>query len=252
MELGQTQRPRAPVEPFHDFEPRQKCTVCCGLRCAAVTGCVTFAFSLLCNGVVLGRRVTDGAGWRGLLNRNGLLALPVAAITFTHQYLLSESLWSKNKKSVWQVNTQSTLSNVSLWVVGTALCTVLSRRYLPGKSRAYRLSLWEYQRVRRGCANPWLPTVFGRVTQDLDWYNILWTLSIYHVLWGMVAVMLEKEAGAHYAMFFRDSNYSRWCSPRWREWRELEVRRQVDTEQAVAPNRWGTFLTNDKWRTRNF
>ncbi|KAK7195685.1 hypothetical protein NESM_000498600 [Novymonas esmeraldas] len=252
MELGQTQRPRAPTEPFHDFEPRQKCTVCCGLRSASVTGCACLCFSLLCNAFVLGGRVTDGRGWRGFVNRNGLLAFPVAAITFTHQTLLSESLWSKNKKTVAQVNVQSTLSNMTLWVTGVTVCTVLSRRYLPSRSRTYRLALWEYQRTRRGCANAYLPSLFGRVSEDLDWYNILWTLSGYHVLWGMVSVMLEKELGAHYAMFYRDSWYSLWCSPRWREWRELEVRRLVDKEQTVAPNRWGTFLSNDKWRTRNF
>ncbi|KAG5481212.1 hypothetical protein CUR178_06444 [Leishmania enriettii] len=252
MELGQTQRPRAPVEPFQDYEPRRKCTVCCGLRYASFTGFATFCVSLVCNVFVLGGRVTDGRGWRGFLNRNTLLALPVAAITFTHQVLLSESLWSKNKKTVLQVNTQSTLSNMSLWMAGTALCTAVSRRYLPAHSRAYRLAMWEYQRTRRGCANPWMPTVLGRVTQDLDWYNVMWTLAMYHLLWGMVSALLEKELGAHYAMFYRNGQYSRWCSPRWREWRELEVIRHVNTEHVVSPNRWGTFITNDKWRTRNF
>lgn len=252
MELGETPRPRAPVEPFNDFEPRKKCTVCCGLRYASFTGAAALAITVVCNAVVLGGNITDSRGWRGFLNRNCLVALPLAGITFTHHVLLSESLWSKHKKRIADINLQSSLSNLTFWLVGTFFCTTLTRRYLPSISRQYRLSLWEYQRRRRSCANPWLPTIFGRVTADLDWYNILWTLSMYHLIWGMLSVMLEKEAGANYAIFYRDMQYSKWCSPRWREWREVEVQTKVNTDHVASPHRWGSFLSNDRWRTRNF
>ncbi|EPY33504.1 hypothetical protein STCU_02185 [Strigomonas culicis] len=251
MELGQATRPREPVEPFNDPEPRTKCSFCCALRSALVTGGFICLVTLPCNAAVQRGRLCDGAGWRGFLNRHLFMPLPFAAITFTHQLVLSESLWSKNRKTVFEVNWQSSLTNLTLWVVGVTAATVLSRRYLPAASRTYRLLLWDYTRTRRDCANKWMPTAFGTVTADLDWYNILWVLSLYHVLWGMMSVMLEKEMGAHYAMFFKSSSYSRWCSPRWREWRELEVQRRIQTEQVVAPSRWGTFLTNDRWRVRN-
>lgn len=91
-------------------------------------------------------------------------------------------------------------------------------------------------------------TAFDRVTENLDWYNINWTPSFYTTLWGAMAMALEKEMGAHYAMFSKDRSYSRWWWPRWRE---VEVQRRVDTEHKVAPTLWGTFVTNDRWRVRN-
>lgn len=251
MELGQVRRPRGEVDEYQDMEPRKKCTFCCGLRCAAIACGTALLITLPCNAVMTRGRLTDGKGLLGFLNRNMLVPLPLAAIAFTHHVILSESLWGRNKKTVFEINWQSALSNILLWTTGVAVCTVLSRRYLPSASRSYRLLLWEYHRVRRGCANPYLPSVFGRVTEDLDWYNILFTLSIYHLMWGMLSVSLEKNLGAHYAMLFRDMKFSKWCSPRWREWREVQVMRNVQTEQQTMETRWGTFLTNNRWRVRS-
>lgn len=251
MDLGQSVRPRADVADFQDFTPRNKCTFCCGLRCAAFTGAFAFLITLPCNAAVMGGRVTGGRGFIGFLDHNLFIALPVAAITFTHQMILSEALWSKNRKTIWEINWQSALTNISLWTVGVTAATLLSRKYVPQYSRTYRLQLWDYRRARRGCANAYMPSIYGRITEGLDWYNILWTLSLYHIFWAMMSVMLEKEMGSHYAMFFRDWKYSKWCSPRWREWRELEVMRTVQREQKVVPVRWGSFLTNDRWRTRD-
>lgn len=249
MELGQTSRPRAQLAPYSDLQPRKKCSVCCALRCACATSGVVLLITLPCNLVMLRGRLCDARGVRGFVDRHFFLPLPVFFVTLTHQYLLSEGLWSKNKKTVWQVNWQSCLSNVTLWTVATVLCTVASRKCLVPYSRSYRLLMWDYHRARRACANRFFPTVFGRLTEDLDWYNVLWVLSIYHVLWGMVTMMLEKELGAHYAIFYRDSEYSKWCSPRWREWRELEaIRKSVDTEQRVPVGRWGSFITSERWR----
>lgn len=250
MELGQTPRPRAAVPEYTDRTPRVPCSVCCGLRCAAVVGGVALLVTMPCSTLLLRGRVCDGRGWRGFCNVHLLTALPLSAITFTHQVILSESLWSRNKHSVWQINWQSSLTNMVLWVSATALCTMTSRKYAARWSRRYRLSLWEYRRRRRGCANAWLPTPFGRISDDLDWYNVLWCVSMYHLLWGFVTLTLERQSGAHYAMFFRDWPYSRWCAPRWREWRELEVMRHVHTEQVVVKDRWGSFLTNDRWKAR--
>lgn len=250
MDLGQSPRPRALAKEFKDREPRTKCTICCAARSSAFTGGTVLAITVPCNLVLLSGRLCDSGGWRGFANRHLFLALPFAAVTFTHHLLLSESLWSKNKKTVLEINIQSSLSNITLWCLGTGLATYVSRRVLPQRSREYRLLLWNYTRTRRSCANKYFPTAFGRITEDLDWYNMLWVVSLYHILWGMASVFLEKESGAQYAMFFRDSNYSRWCSPRWREWREIQMINCVQTEQVIAPSRWGTFLTNDKWKSR--
>ncbi|EPY37304.1 hypothetical protein AGDE_06630 [Angomonas deanei] len=210
-----------------------------------------FAVTFPCNVAVLRGKVCDTGGWKGFVNRHLFIPLPVFLITFTHQFILSEFLWSKNKNSVFRINVQSSLSNVAVWTVGTLLLTVWSRKYLTQMSRTYRLLMWDYTRTHRDCANKWFPTVFGRITNDLDWYNILFMLSMYHIVWGMVSAMLEKGQGAHYAMFYRDSTYSKWCSPRWREWREKVVRKEVDNKHVVSSSRWGSFITNDRWKVRS-
>ncbi|KEG06045.1 hypothetical protein DQ04_16321010 [Trypanosoma grayi] len=249
MDLGQTKRPRAAPDPYNDFEPRSKCTVCCGIRCAAVVGAVVFAVTFPCNLVMLGGRMCEGRGVVGFLDRHLFLPLPLATMAFTHQTMQSEALWSKNRKPLWHLNWQSAGLNVLLWSALTLFGTIISRRYAPQWSRSYRLLMWDYQRTRRCCANKYFPTAFGRITEDLDWYNIMWSLSIYHILWGMMTVMAEREFGAHYAMFYRDWPYSRWCSPRWREWREMEALKHINTEQVVGHSRWGSFLTLDRWRS---
>eukprot|EP00796_Vickermania_ingenoplastis_P004067 gene4067-2916_t len=208
MNIDQSSRPRGRIEDFEDLQSRKKCTLCCAARNSLYAGGVVFGITFPCNLVMLGGRVCDTGGWRGFMNRHLFVALPFAAITFTHQWLLSESLWSKNRKSVFTINIQSTLSNIMLWCSLTAAGTLVSRKILPPRSRAYRLLLWEYTRTRRNCADKYFPTLFGRMTEDLDWYNVLWTLGIYHLLWGMAAAFLEKEAGAQYAMFYRDSAYN--------------------------------------------
>ncbi|ESL07844.1 hypothetical protein TRSC58_04463 [Trypanosoma rangeli SC58] len=251
MDLGQTPRPRSQQEAFNDFEPRRKCALCCGVRCAAVAGAVVFAITFPCNLAVMGGRVCDGRGVIGFLDRHFFLPLPMALVCFTHQSIQSEALWSKNKKPLWDLNWQAAGLNILLWTSMTLVGTTVSRRYAPHWSRKYRLQLWEYQRARRSCANKYMPTVVGKITEDLDWYNILWTLSLYHVLWGMITVMAERELGAHYAMFYRDWPYSRWCSPRWREWREVETLKYVNKEQLVGLSRWGSFISKDRWRASN-
>lgn len=136
--------------PYAGHTARTKCAVCCGLRCAAVTGGATLLLiTVPCNALLLSGRICDGNGWHGFLNRNLLFALPVAAITFTHQTLLPEGLWSKNRKTAWDVNLWSTLSNAALWVVGVVVCTTASRRRLPSRSRTYRLLLWDWSRRRQ-------------------------------------------------------------------------------------------------------
>ncbi|RNE95423.1 hypothetical protein TraAM80_10227 [Trypanosoma rangeli] len=35
MDQDQTQRPRSQQEAFNDFQPRRKCALCCGVRCAS-------------------------------------------------------------------------------------------------------------------------------------------------------------------------------------------------------------------------
>ncbi|KAG8346433.1 hypothetical protein TRVL_02745 [Trypanosoma vivax] len=249
MDLGQTQRPRKQPEPFNDFEVRQKCTICCGLRCAAIVGALLFTVTFPCNLIMKGGRLFDGHGIRGFLDSYFLLPLPFAAVTFTHQVIQSEALWSKNKKPLWQLNTQSTGLNLALWSVLTFSFTVVSRRYASQWSRSYRLLLWEYRRTRRDCANKYVPTFFGRITEDLDWYNVMWTVTSYHLLWGMVVILAERGFGAHYAMLYRDWPYSRWCSPRWREWREIEAMKHVNTEHVVLSSRWGSFISSDRWRS---
>ena len=147
------------------------------------------------------------------------------------------------------MNWQATSLNFFLWCVGVAACTMASRRYIPGYSTKYRIMLWEYQRTRRTIANRYLPTVTGKITEDLDWYNILWFGMFYHFMWGAVTAGLDKQLGSHYAMLYKHTTYSQWCSPRWREWREKKVRESVMPDHPDLKGRWGNFITYEKWRT---
>ena len=178
-----------------------------------------------------------------------LFPLPLTLIATTHHIMISEGLWSKNKKTVWDVNWQATAINMGLWSVLIAASTIASRKYLPPRSTWYRLQLWEYQRTRRSVANKYMPSVSGRVTEDLDWYQFAWFGFVYHILWGAITTGLDKRLNSHYGMFYRQMSYSKWCSPRWREWRERRIHEDVLTEHPQMKGRWGNFVTSEKWRS---
>ena len=246
MELGQVSRPREALEEYRDDEPRTKCTTCCGLRMALLVGAGAFVLSAPLITLRYGMKKVRSFRLRDVLDAYLLVPLPLAAIVFTHHAILSESLWSKHKKIIFDCQVEATVMNCCLWILVTAVGTAVSRKVLPARFRWYRLLNWEYERIRRTCSHRWLPTFLGRVSEDLDWYNIVWTLTAYHLVWGTMILVNEKQQGAHYAMFYREMPYSKWCSPRWREWREHKVRELVDTQHRVAKNRWGISF-RDRW-----
>lgn len=227
--------------------PRSKCCFCCGLRVGAYIFAGTFVFGLPCGLIRTGCTIR-GLGVVGLIDEYCILPVPVALIATTHHMLISEGLWSKNKKTVWDVNWQATALNVALWTTAVGVSTVVTRKYLPARSTAYRLLLWEYQRTRRSVANKYLPTLTGKISENLDWYQFAWYGVLYHILWGAVTAALDRNLNAHYGMFYRQMNYSKWCSPRWREWRERRVHEELLKEQPKMKGRWGNFITSEKWR----
>jgi hypothetical protein len=241
-------RPRVPDLSTPETEaPRTKCCLCCGVRFGAMIFAGTFALGLPFGLARTGFQIR-GLGLLGFINEYCLLPIPFALMATTHHMIISEGLWSKNKKTVWDVNWQATALNIALWTGILSVSTLASRKYLPPRSQTYRLLLWEYQRSRRSVANKYMPSVSGRITEDLDWYQFAWFGSIYHVLWGAVTTALDKNLHSHYGMFYRQVEYSRWCSPRWREWRERRVHEELLKEQPLMKGRWGNFITAEKWR----
>lgn len=189
-------------------------------------------------------------GWRGIADRFFLIPLPMAAFSFTHHYIMSHALWSKNEKTIWDVNWQSTGLNTLLWLSLCAGGTRLSRYVLPKLSREYRLKLWDWQRNSRGVQHPYLCSFFGTLSDHFSWVYLLWYMNVYHLLWMGITMLLDRQMHSHYAMFYKSLPYSRWCSPRWREWRESEVLKEVLPKQQPNPHlrRWGSVLQLDEWR----
>lgn len=249
MEIDEVVRPRQQLAPFVDNTARTKCTVCCGANTAAWVFAVLTCVQLPISVALFSRRVVC-ATWWSILDHSVIVSLPVSLMAFTHQMLLSEALWSKNRKTVFECNIEATAINIGLWSASIASCTLVSRRWLASKSHSYRMLQWEYHRKTRSAANKFVPSGFGRVSVDLDWYSICAYGSLYHTLWGGMIIFLEKFQGAHYAMLYRDSTFSKRCSPRWREWREHVVREQIDKEQKVLQGRWSNTVKADRWRAR--
>ena len=247
MDLDEKIRPKIVVKQEMDTTKREQCSVCCAAKVAGCLGAGITALTFFPN-----LDVQDSwrlGGPKNFCNRFFLISLPVSAVCFTHQYMLSQSLWSKNRKGIFDINMQCLFFNVALWctIIGTG--TLISRKVLVKKSRTYRLIHWDYERNRRTHSRKWVPSAYGRLTHDLDWLNMCYYAHFYHVFWLLVSKSLESTLHAHYAMFWKDSRYSKWCSPRWREWRESQLDEQVYNKDKPVQNRWGSLITLDAWRS---
>lgn len=248
MNIGGASRPRDQQAEYHDFEKRNKCTVCCAAyNCMWVFG-VSISITFPCSLAVIGRKVML-ASWKSALDHALFFPLPLTLVTFTHQMLLSESLWSKNKKSVFDCNVDSSFLNVGLWAVAIGAGTYISRFVLVNKSNKYRLIMWDYRRKNRAAINKYIPAPWGSVMYDLDWYNVAACLWLYHALWAFATLFLDRSMGAHYAMFAQSTNFSKRCSPRWREWREQQIREKLDNTHRVIEGRWKNNVSNETWRS---
>lgn len=249
MELGQELRPRLKGDNFKvSEEPRKKCTVCCAARYSAMVGGFVFAVTAPCSFVCYPAWAKT---WLQVANRYLYLPLPVTATCFTHQLLLSTALWSKNEKTLWDLNYEITAFNVLMWI-GLITCGTLFSRYtLASISREYRLQLWDYRRQRRGHHFRYMITMFGTVTETLDCVNVWWCVAMYHICWFGLCVAVDAQQRATYAMFYDGVRWSEFCAPRWREFREREIQRQkYNTERPMeSGQRWGNAFSLDHWRS---
>lgn len=249
VEGADARRPRMPPKPYGDEEVRRQCSWCCGLRLSGIVFCLVSFFTgppILLEAYLKGKSVLP---WTNLLNRWMMLPLPPTLISFTHHYLLSSALWSKNEKTVYEIQWETGCINVVLWYTITALSMLFSRNVLAKHSREYRVLLWDWKRQRRAAANAFFPPWTGKLTENLDFVLMFWAINTYHFTWAAIAWAQDREVKANYAFFYRQFAYSKTCAPRWREHRETEIKTLTETE--IAPpklRRWGNFFSIDEWR----
>eukprot|EP00760_Papus_ankaliazontas_P023219 PhM_4_TR198/c0_g1_i1/m.101519 len=246
-------RPIGQIPEFRDGAPREQCNVCCGLFAAGYT---LGGLQIMALPFTLVQHFADPinrkkySGWRFVMvtvDRWAHLCVPGAAIAFTHSVLISSALWSKNKKTLWEVNWETLGVNTLAWLAAVGAGMFLWRRVLPKRSHACRLLMWDYQRARQNTQYPLLPWLNGRMTLDTGFMNMLWWLNMYCILYGMMAYGMD-EGRFTYAMD-TDNTYMRLCSPRWREWTELELKKDFYQDQkSLTQRRWGTPYLRDSWR----
>lgn len=252
MELNQKLRPRILHEHEVEKEQRVQCNMCCGAYCATFVFATTLAITLPCT---FGSFKYIGAppvkGLIGFMDRYFFIPLPFAASCFVHQCIMSQALWSPRRRPVYDIHWMVAGISVGVQVAGVAACTVLSRMLLPRYSRAYRLKMWDYERVRRTQSNKNLPSIGGALTENFDWAQACWMVMAYHMLWGVAVMGADSALKSRYAIWYRGMGYSRWCSPRWREHKEQEISARLDREWNPMPtSRWGSIFTLDPWRDK--
>ena len=202
-------------------------------------------------------------------------AIPISAVAFTHQILVSELMWSKSERPLFEVNTISMAVNLVGWVAGIAGCTLIYRRVLPKYNPAFRLAVSEMLRYKRVTSR--LPYLVGSLRESFGLVEAIWALAAYTGLYMIVTGVTEYILGSQYAMAFEERGdtdyvklpsdaaaaesacgdspigerrqapvgciqkwmmhplvwyYADWsslCSPRWREWREVQLLRRRAT-----------------------
>lgn len=251
MDIREAARPSVNVElqVKIDETERKQCSGCCALWVTGWVGLGAFILS------APGQYVTQEKAlvtWPARFNRYFFIPFPLMCAAFTHQYFMSKALWSKNRKQIWEINWETTIWNMGLWVGLVAGSTSFSRYFFPKWSRTYRLQQWEYYRAQRLTSTKYFPSLFGNITQDLNYIQFLWMTQIYHLMWMGVTLGLDRGLNSHYALFYRTSTYSKRCSPRWREWREIQVRKtlfpKADDGSKAGFKRWGAMFMMDPFR----
>ena len=242
-------RYRAPPKEFEDGTPRRQCSVCCAARMSALA--FGFMAFFTCPPIILRGYMENKAilPVSNFINHMLLLPLPFAASCFTHQLLLSNALWSKNEKTIWDIQWECMIINLGGWYMVGFGSTAFSRYVLVKYSREWRVRVWDHRRQRRASANKYFPPWVGKVSEDMDIVVMFWMLHAYHTLWGSALWALEKGVHATYSFFFRQLSYSKHCAPRWREHREVEIDTATKTEfKPPWYRRWGNYFNTDEWR----
>jgi hypothetical protein len=249
MEGQDARRPRAPPKEWHDSEARTQCSMCCGLRIGAmVFGSVAFfTFPPILMEAYM--KKIPLLPWTNLLNKAMLLPLMPSLIATSHHWMMSSALWSKNEKTIWDVQWECMCLNMAMWYGILIGSTIFSRTVLAKHSREYRVMLWDWKRQRRSSPNKLSPPWVGKLTEHIDFVLMGWAINCYHLVWLALALALDWEVHSQYAFFYTKFSYSKWCSPRWREKREVAIKKKVETELSpVKWSKWGNYFTADIWR----
>jgi hypothetical protein len=253
MELNQKLRPRIPVEHEVEKDKRTKCNACCGLYCASHLFVFSFAVTAPCQFVAF--KYIGAAPVKGLvgfMDRYFFVPLPLAASCFVHQCIMSQALWSPRKRPVYDIHWMVAGISIGIQFGCIAVATAVSRLFLQRYSRAYRLKQWDYERLRRNANLKMLPSVGGMMTENFDWVQACWMVMFYHMFWGGAVTGSDAALKSRYALWYRGMDYSKHCSPRWREWREQEILTKTDKEwQPLPTSRWGSIFVMDEWRDRH-
>jgi len=248
MEIDPKLRPRIPREHETEEEPRKKCVACCGAYCAFYVGLSFLFFHAPCAFVASPVKANT---FLQIVDKYGFIPLPMMAVTFVHQCLMSTALWSPRKKQIWDLQWTTMAISMTTQFSMIAACTAVSRFILPRYFRQWRLDLWDYNRERRTMSQKFMPSPIGTLSQNLDWIHAAWAVVFYHIGWGVACSAADATLKSRYALWYRGMNYSKICSPRWREWRETEVSNKMDTEwQAPPTRRWGNIFVMDEWREK--
>lgn len=252
MEHNQKLRPRVQQPHVIEKDERKKCNLCCGLYCATyVFGAALFVTAP--SSFVAFRYI--GAppvkGILGFMDRYFFVPLPLALSCLVHQSIMSQALWSPRQRPVYDIHWMVGGISIGLQFGCIAVCTAFSRLVVQRYSRAYRLKQWDYERLRRTANNKMLPSVGGMVSESFDYVQACWMVMFYHMLWGMAVTGADAALKSRYAIWYRGMSYSKWCSPRWREWREQEISQRLDKTYAPQPtSRWGSIFVLDPWRDK--
>ena len=252
MNLGEVVR-TPPTREHHLDEPRTKCSYCCALKSASVVLVGTLAiFSIPAVAVHGGPKFfIFQASWFQIADRLFHVPLPLALVSFTHAAFLSEYLWSRNKRSLYDVLWVSQCSNMGLWCALIACGTFLSRQVLQVKSRRYRLMMWDFEREQRVRTFSLLPDFLGKVSTQHNWSFWFWMLSSYHIT--AYIFFRASDTKSNLYIVNADTWFGKVCSPQWREWRDVEIHnRYVANKEAkfIAHHRWANAVT-DTFKPKN-
>ena len=231
MNIGSPTRPhQLPGGNFEvKKEPRKQCSVCCALWSAAMAGAISLTFSFPFQYVL---REKYWPTWRLRLDHALFVPLPIMCTAFTHQYMVSQALWSKNKHDIWTITIDTLMWNQILWLTLNGLAVAIGRNFMVKWSRTYRVNHWDYTRLRRGDEYRNVPGARGRLSTHMDCVHWYWFGLMYHAIWGLIVLQSDRVLDSTFIVMFQDFSYSEKCGPRWREWRETQLAKQENKERS--------------------
>lgn len=156
-------------------------------------------------------------------------SLPFACVAFTHQWIVSQLMWSKAEKTALRINLESLGVNTVLWLLGAFVSRRVFRGYLVPRNKTARLSQFEWERKQRAKKGMMRVAFSGSLSSDFSSSQIVLLLVMYSIVWGTATMVNEHLFSNHYSNFHGMMPwYSRSCAPRWREWRENEIRKKKE------------------------